>query len=190
MLKNLLIVFLICFGVTCVQAQNKNEIAIMLSPISFEEQENFELLYRRDLNNEALKFRSSFGYNSNATRSTRSDSIVIDQGNIFYSLSAGLQRDLKIEELDKVRLLVSVSGYLNSESVKTNTAGYSTFWDFGIQPTVGINYMPYSNIRLGFEVVSDINRVLQSYEGIGLNKDQSTIIRPYNGLLISLGLLF
>lgn len=190
MIKNTFVISILTLVISSASAQNRNELALMLSPISFENQDNFHLLYRCSLKEKSLKLRSALNYNSTGSRSIRADSIIDERGKISYSISAGLQKDYLIEDLNKIILFVSVSGYVNAESVKTSTAGYGTFWNFGLRPTVGINYTPYSNIRLGLELVSDINRISQGYSGVGLNKDEAIAFIPYDGLAVSVGYLF
>ena len=124
-------------------------------------------------------------------KSTRSDTISSNFGSVQYDLSVGLQRNLLIEDMDKLYLYVAVDGYWNSEfNRKDYETYYGYYWNFGLKPIAGIAYEPFDNIRLSLESQADFNINLQQYSAPGINKDNNFSFYPLRQLGISLGYLF
>ena len=169
---------------------NINELALVISPLKLEEATNYQLLYRRNLD-ENLLLRAGGRFFVETVKSTRSDTISSNFGSVQYDLSIGLQKNLSIQDLDKLYLYAAIDGYWNSEfNRKDYETYYGYYWNFGLKPIAGIAYEPFENIRLSLESKADFNINLQQYSAPGVNKDNKFSFSPLRQLGLSLGYLF
>jgi len=142
---------LLTLVISSVQGQTKrNDISLVISPIKWEEQSSYQLLYRRSLKSDSKwTLRAGFRSLVDTDKETRADSgTSTNQGTVQFDLSLGAQRKLIIENLDKLYLYAGSDGYLNSDFRRQlNETYYGYFWDFGFAPHVGLSYEPFKNIR-------------------------------------------
>lgn len=191
MKKTLILIFIFLSFVGSLKAQRVNEIALIVAPLKFEEQSSYQLLYRRQLKKEDWKLRAGLRLLVDTDKETRLDTVFRNEGTIQYDLSAGVQRNLNIEGLEKIKGYVGLDGYWNSDFRQTNSSDYyGYFWNLGLRPTVGVSYEPLKNIRLSVESRSNFNVNLQDYNARGNNADQRFTFNPLDHLALGLGYLF
>ncbi|MBT8327231.1 MAG: hypothetical protein KJP21_05875 [Bacteroidia bacterium] len=186
-------VFSLLFLSFCIlaSAQNhKNEIALVIAPLKFQEATSYQTMYRRVLK-ENLKFRTSLRLYADTDKEIRSDTLSSNQGTVQYDLAFGIQKDLTIGDLDDLKLYVATDAYYNSEfNRKSHETFYGYYWNFGLRPIAGISYEPFHNIRLSLESRANFNVNLQEYSAPGDNADTRFTFKPMDQLAISLGYLF
>lgn len=64
------------------------------------------------------------------------------------------------------------------------------FWNFGLRPTLGVSYEPFSNIRFSIESRTNLNVNLQDYNAKGNNADQRYTFSLVDHMAVGLGYLF
>jgi len=169
---------------------NVNEVALVVAPLKFKEQSSYQVLYRRALANNSIKLRGGLRTLVDTDKEIR-DTLESSQGSIQFDLSAGIQKDLKVGDLEDVSLYTGIDGYYNSEfNRKSYEDYYGYYWSFGVKPLVGISYEPFSNIRLSLESRANFNVNLQQYSAPGENKDERYTFRPLDQLAVGIGYLF
>ena len=185
------ITLILCITGLCLFAQSKkNEVALVVAPLKFKEQSSYQVLYRRSLANDDLKLRGGLRLLIDTDKEIR-DTLESNQGSVQFDLSAGIQKDLSIGDLDNLNLYTGVDVYFNSEfNQKSYEAYYGYYWSFGAKPLAGISYEPFDNIRLSLESRANFNINLQQYSAPGLNKDERITFRPLDQLAIGIGYLF
>ena len=169
----------------------KNEIALVVAPLKFEEQSSYQTMYRRALN-EKYVLRAGLRVLVDTDKETRNDTTLsFIAGIIQYDLSVGVQRKLILGDLEKVYLYAGVDGYFNSEfNRKSYETYYGYYWSMGVKPLVGLAYEPLENVRLSFEYRSNFNVNLQDYSAPGENIDRRFTYRPLDQLGLGIGYLF
>jgi hypothetical protein len=191
MKHNLMLLILVVTSLQCIGQSNRNEVALVIAPLVLDQQSSYQVLYRMELKNEDWSLRSGLRVLVATNKETRSDTVFKNSGSIQSDLSAGLQRKLNVESLDRVYLYVASDAYLNSEfNRKKNETYYGYYWNFGLSPLFGISYEPFSNIRLSLESRADLNVNLQQYDATGLNKDERVSFSPLKRLAVGFGYLF
>ena len=194
-MKKYLILSILCsvLSGTAFSQLNRNEVTLVISPVKLDEQSSYSLLYRKALKDKKnWSLRSGMRLLIDTDKETREDSsLSSNEGTVQLDLSAGLQRKLVIESLDKIYLYAGMDGYFNSEfNRKSYETYYGYYWDFGLRPLVGVSYEPFANIRFSLESQSNMNINLQEYSAPGTNKDQRITFNPLNQLAIGFGYLF
>ncbi|MGB0850799.1 MAG: hypothetical protein ACPGTP_06100 [Bacteroidia bacterium] len=172
-------------------AQTKNELTLIISSLELKEQGSYQGMYRRTLKDNTLKFRAGLRLYANSSKETRSDTLSSQFGSFQYDVSIGIQKDLKIGDLDKVKLYTAFDGYLNSELRRNRLdTYYGYYWNFGFKPTLGIGYTPFENIMISVESRANANINLQDYSAPGVNHDRKFSLRPMDQVVLGLGYLF
>lgn len=167
-----------------------HELALSAAPLQFKKMPQYDILYRYQLNDK-LKLRVILGAGVNTRKEIRYDSITLNTGRVRYSLAAGLQRSLYIDDLEKVQAYVAVDGYWNSMFKREDYhTYYGYYWDFGVRPLAGVQYTPWTNIRLSIESRGDLNVNLQEYTAPGDNSDQRIRFRTFDQFALNIGYLF
>ena len=191
-MKKILSLFILVVGLfASSQAQNINDISLVIAPLKFEEQSSYQLLYRRELKKEDWKLRVGLRLLIDTDKVTRTDTIFSNSGTIQYDLSLGLQRDLKLEGWESIKAYVAMDGYWNSDLRQPNSSDYyGYFWNIGVRPTFGVAYEPLKNIRLSFESRANFNVNLQDYNAKGNNAEKRFTFSPLDHLALGLGYLF
>lgn len=185
--------FLTCLGIfdTAVQAQQNNEIALLIAPLKLDDQSSYQLLYRKSLKKENWKLRVGLRLLIDTDKEIRADTVFNNVGTVQYDISAGLQRNLAIDGLENLKGYVALDGYWNSDFRQTSANDYyGYFWNFGVRPTLGISYEPCNNIRVSIESRANFNVNLQDYNAKGKNSDQRYIFSLVDHLAFGLGYLF
>lgn len=189
-MKRLSLIPAVLLILTAAAQNNINEIALVVSPLNFEQPESYQALYRRHLSNDRL-LRIGGRFFAETLKETRADTVATNFGSVQYDLSCGLQKNLRIDNLDALYLYAAVDGYWNSEfNRKSYETYYGYYWNFGVNPIAGIAYEPFDNIRLSLESKADFNVNLQDYSAAGLNKDKKFSFSPLRQLGLSIGYLF
>jgi hypothetical protein len=187
--RNILLPLLFLSIISLAQ-QNKNELALSISPLHFEDAESYQMLYRRSFKNDKM-IRAGAQFLADTRKETRTDTIAKQFGSVKYNLSLGYQRNFEIEDLDRVYLYGAADGYWNSEfNRKSYESYYGYYWNIGVKPIAGITYEPFDNIRLSIEAKADCNINLQQYSALGVNKDEVFSFSPLRQLGLNFGYLF
>ncbi len=174
-----------------VNAQQSNEIALVIAPLKFDDESSYQLLYRRSLPKENWKLRVGLRLLIDTDKETRADTISTNTGTVQYDLSAGFQRDLRIVGLKKIKGYAALDGYWNSDFRQSASSDYyGYFWNFGLRPTLGVSYEPFSNIRFSIESRTNLNVNLQDYNAKGNNADQRYTFSLVDHMAVGLGYLF
>ena len=190
MIKSILSFILLLLCTSLVAQNHKNELALVIAPLKFQEATSYQSMYRRVLK-EDLKFRAGLRFFAETSKEVRNDTVSFSQGSIQYDLSIGIQKDLTIGDLEDLKLYVATDAYYNSEfNRKSNETFYGYYWNLGLKPIAGISYEPFHNIRLSFESRANFNVVLQEYSAPGENVDTRFSFKPMDQLALSLGYLF
>ncbi len=191
-MKKTLSLFILVVGLFAhSEAQNTNDISLLIAPLKLQEQSSYQLLYRRELRNEDWKFRAGLRLLMNTDKVIRADTIFSNSGTIQYDLALGLQRDLKLEGLESVNAYVAIDGYWNSDLRQSNSSDYyGYFWNLGLRPTFGVAHEPLKNIRLSIESRANFNVNLQDYNAKGNNSENRFTFSPLDHIAIGLGYLF
>jgi hypothetical protein len=172
-------------------AQFKNDVSLVVSPLKFKEQSSYELLYRRQLPNKLWNLRAGMSMSVDTDKEIRNDSTTLNKGSIAYTLSAGIQRKLILEDIKKVYVYLGSELYWQSEFLRNpSDTYYGYYWSIGTTPVVGVSYEPIRNIRLSLESRSDFNLNFQQYESEAENRDTRVSFKPLNQLAIGIGYLF
>jgi len=169
----------------------KNEIALVIAPLEFEEQSSYQAMYRRSLN-EKYTLRAGLRLLVDTDRETRNDTALsFVAGTVQYDLSIGVQHKLFLDDLENLYLYAGIDGYFNSEfNRKSYETYYGYYWSMGLKPLVGLAYEPLKNVRLSFEFRSNLNVNLQDYSAPGENIDRRFTYRPLDQLSLGIGYLF
>ena len=190
MLRIVLILLLLPFSLFTYSQNHKNEVALVIAPLQFNEATSYQTMYRRVLK-EDLKVRLGIRLYADTDKELRSDTVSFVQGTVQYDLSAGIQRDLAIGDLEDLKLYIATDAYYNSEfNRKSHETFYGYYWNFGLRPIAGIAYEPFHNIRLSFESRANFNVNLQQYSAPGENVDTRFTFKPMDQLALSIGYLF
>jgi len=191
-MQNKLIALIITLGFTTgAKAQYLNELTLVISPLKFEEQSSYQMLYRRELSNENLHLRAGLRLYANTDKQQRLDTLYTNTGTVQYDFAIGLQRDLSFGDFETLKLYVAGDAYLNSDLRKLkNYDYYRYYWNLGVMPIVGIGYEPVDRIRLSVESRANLNFNMQDYSGEGENYDRKVSFRPLDKLAIGIGYLF
>jgi hypothetical protein len=189
-MKKLLILMLASLPIFTM-AQFKNDVSLVVSPLKFKEQSSYDILYRRQLPNKLWSLRLGMSVLVDIDKEIRNDSITLNTGSVAYTLSAGLQRKLILEDIKKVYAYIGSDLYWQSEfSRNPSDTYYGYYWSIGTTPVVGVSYEPIRNIRLSLESRSDFNLNFQHYESEAENRDTRVSFKPLNQLAIGIGYLF
>ena len=190
-MKKLITLIVLVFLVISVKAQNKNEVALLISPLKFENANSYQAMYRHSLRNETWSLRGGARVLVNTDKEIRSDTLSTRSGTVQYDLSVGIQYKLPISNLEKIYLYGASDVYFNSEfNQKAYETYYGYYWSFGVKPIFGLSYEPFENIRLSLESRGDFNINLQYYSAPGENKDQRFNFNPAKQLALGFGYLF
>jgi hypothetical protein len=185
----LIVIVLATFSTVLAQKLN-NEVALVIAPLKFSQQSSYQLLYRKNLN-EDLQLRAGLRAFVQTDKETRTDTVITNKGTVQYDISIGIQKDLSIKDVEFVNLYMASDLYFNSAFNRVQGQDYyGYYWSTGIKPLVGISYKPFDNIRLSFESRANLNVNLQQYDGTGSNSDQRVSFRPLDQLAIGVGYLF
>ena len=111
-MKNILIILLLLTGLF-VSGQNANQVDLVLDLTQIDDQSSYQLMYKRQINN-SITLRGGFSLFIDMDKETRSDTLSLQRGTVMYNLSAGFQRDLKLEGFDHIKLYMGIDGYWNS----------------------------------------------------------------------------
>ena len=172
-------------------AQDKNDVSLVVSSLDFKEDVSYELLYRRQLPKKLWSLRTSADILIDTDKEIRDDSLSSNTGSVAYTLAAGLQRKLKLDDLKKVYAYAGSDVYWQSEFLRRPIdTYYGYYWSIGTSPVVGLAYEPISNIRLTLETRSDFNLNFQKYESDLENRDSRVSFTPVSRLAFGLGYLF
>ena len=172
-------------------AQYRNDASLVISPLKMEEQSSYQLMYRRQLPNKLWNLRASMGILVNTDKEVRNDSTALNSGSVSYTLAAGGQRKLVLEDIKKAYAYIGSDVYWQSQFLRNPTdTYYGYYWNVGTTPLVGISYEPIKNIRLSLESRSDFNLNFQKYDAETANKDTRVSFKPLNQLALGLGYLF
>jgi len=186
----LLIVIVLATFSTVLAQKSNNEVALVIAPLKFSQQSSYQLLYRKNLN-EDLQLRAGLRAFVQTDKETRTDTVITNKGTVQYDISIGIQKDLSIKDVEFVNLYMASDLYFNSAFNRVQGQDYyGYYWSTGIKPLVGISYKPFDNIRLSFESRANLNVNLQQYDGTGSNSDQRVSFRPLDQLAIGVGYLF
>lgn len=148
-------------------------------------------MYRRTLRDNSVKLRAGLRLYANSSKETRSDTVSSQFGSFQYDISVGIQKDLRIGDLERVKLYTAVDGYWNSELRRNREdTYYGYYWNFGIKPTLGIGYKPFENIMISMESRANANINLQDYSAAGVNHDRKFSLRPMDQVVLGIGYLF
>lgn len=188
----LILVFLVLSCIGSYAQDLKNEVALVIAPLDFEESSSYQMMYRRDLSGlDDIQFRGGLRLVVDTDKETRSDTLAYNRGSVVYDLSVGLQKDLGIGDLEKVFLYTGSDAYFNSELRRElHETFYGYYWNFGLRPIVGISYTPFENIRVSLESRADFNVNLQSYSAEGVNEDARVSFMAFKEVGLALGYLF
>jgi hypothetical protein len=190
MIKLVSLVVLVCL-VTTVNAQMKNEVALVISPLKFKDASSYQAMYRHSLKKDMWSLRGGARVFVNTDKEIRSDTLSTRSGTVQYDLSVGIQYKLPISNLEKLYLYSASDLYFNSEfNQKSYETYYGYYWSFGVKPIFGLSYEPFDNIRLSLESRGDFNVNLQDYSAPGENRDQRFNFNPAKQLALGLGYLF
>lgn len=172
-------------------AQSKNELTLIISSLDLEDQSSYQSMYRRTLRDNSVKLRAGLRLYANSSKETRSDTVSSQFGSFQYDISVGIQKDLRIGDLERVKLYTAVDGYWNSELRRNREdTYYGYYWNFGIKPTLGIGYKPFENIMISMESRANANINLQDYSAAGVNHDRKFSLRPMDQVVLGIGYLF
>jgi hypothetical protein len=189
-MKKLLILILVSLPILTM-AQFKNDVSLVISPLKFKEQSSYELLYRRQLPNKLWNLRLGISVFVDTDKEIRNDSTTLNTGSVAYTLSAGVQRKLVLEDIKKVYAYLGSDLYWQSEFLRgPRDTYYGYYWSIGTTPLVGVSYEPIRNIRLFIESRSDLNLNFQQYDSEVENRDTRVSFKPLNQLAIGIGYLF
>jgi hypothetical protein len=189
-MKKLLILILASLPIFTL-AQFKNDVSLVVSPLKFKEQSSYELLYRMQLPNKLWSLRLGMSVLVDTDKEIRNDSTKLNTGSVAYTLSAGVQRKLILEDVKKVYAYLGSDLYWQSEFLRgPRDTYYGYYWSLGATPLVGVAYEPIRNIRLSIESRSDFNLNFQHYESEAENRDTRVSLKPLNQLAIGIGYLF
>lgn len=188
-MKNILIILLLLTGLF-VSGQNANQVDLVLDLTQIDDQSSYQLMYKRQINN-SITLRGGFSLFIDMDKETRSDTLSLQRGTVMYNLSAGFQRDLKLEGFDHIKLYMGIDGYWNSTlDRKPYETYYGYYWNIGLKPLVGMYYDPIKNIRLSVESRANFNFNFQQYSAPGDNIDQRLDFRSLDQLTFGIGYLF
>jgi hypothetical protein len=188
-MKNILIILLLLTGLF-VSGQNANQVDLVLDLTQIDDQSSYQLMYKRQINN-SITLRGGFSLFIDMDKETRSDTLSLQRGTVMYNLSAGFQRDLKLEGFDHIKLYMGIDGYWNSTlDRKPYETYYGYYWNIGLKPLVGMYYDPIKNIRLSVESRANFNFNFQQYSAPGDNIDQRLDFRSFDQLTFGIGYLF
>ena len=74
-MKKLITLIVLVFLVISVKAQNKNEVALLISPLKFENANSYQAMYRHSLRNETWSLRGGARVLVNTDKEIRSDTL-------------------------------------------------------------------------------------------------------------------
>lgn len=190
MKKYALLLLVLIFVLPAIAQKKSNELAISVAPLNFKKVSNYQMMYRRSIDNN-LKLRAGLKFSMDTDKELRNDTVTLAKGTVQYDISFGIQKDLSIGDLDKVTLYIATDGYWDSRfNREAHETYYGYFWSFGLKPSVGIAYEPFNNIRLSFESRANFNVNLQEYSAPGENKDTRYSFKSLDQLAVNIGYLF
>ena len=185
-----ILVFLILFTGLFVLGQNNNQLDLVLDLKQIDDQSSYQLMYKRKINT-SITLRGGLSLFIDTDKEIRNDSLSLQSGTVTYDISAGFQRDLKLEGFDHIKLYVGMDGYWNSTlNRKPYETYYGYYWNIGLKPLVGFYYDPIKNLRLSVESRANLNFNFQQYSAPGENIDQRVDFRSLDQLAFGIGYLF
>ena len=94
------------------KAQYLNELTLVISPLKFEEQSSYQMLYRRELSNENLHLRAGLRLYANTDKQQRLDTLYTNTGTVQYDFAIGLSVIYLSEIFETLKLYVAGDAYL------------------------------------------------------------------------------
>tara|TARA_B100001057_G_C22678487_1_gene882794 strand:- start:96 stop:662 length:567 start_codon:yes stop_codon:yes gene_type:complete len=185
-----ILVILILFTGLFVLGQNSNQLDLVLDLKQIDDQSSYQLMYKRKINT-SITLRGGLSLFIDTDKEIRNDSLSLQSGTVTYDISAGFQRDLKLEGFDHIKLYFGMDGYWNSTlNRKPYETYYGYYWNIGLKPLVGFYYDPIENLRLSVESRANLNFNFQQYSAPGENIDQRLDFRSLDQLAFGIGYLF
>lgn len=175
----------------CIQnaVAQKNEIACSIDLLSLNDPYP-KLLYKRSLNNNWY-LRSFVGLTVQTDREVRADTLLLDEGNVGYYLSAGAEYRLPLQQFKKWQLFAGLDAFLDGQYVKPDKDAYfGYYYTFGAKPAYGVAYQADTHLRLSVESRSTFRMDLQEYEGNGENYDNRVRFSGLDQIVFAVGYCF
>lgn len=167
----------------------KNEMGCSIDLLSLTEPSPM-LLYKRVLNNN-WSLRSFVGLTVQTDREVRADTLLIDEGNVSYYLSAGAEYKLPLQKFKKWQLYVGIDAFLDGQFIKPNKDSYfGYYYTFGGKPVYGIAYQLDKHLRCSMETRSTFRMNLQEYEAEGENYDNRVSFKGLDQIVLAVGYCF
>ena len=189
-MKKLVLSLLLVFFTTLGFSQDfKNQLSLVISPLEFNESTDFGLLYRYSFN-EDWRGRIGLDFRMNTVHAIRADTQQFAEGNVSFTNSIGIQRNLK-HGLDwPVYPYVALDLYGNSVfSKKAVEDYYYYFFNFGARPIIGLS-TALDRFTFSLECRGDLNFDFQSYSGTGAHYDRNIRFSTVDRFALSLGYRF